>query len=101
MFSGERYDFIVDASQEIGNYWIRMKCLVGPDKPHQTAILRYRGAKDVEPGEPSGFDDMKTTGKVELLLSISLLEVELVVVFLPLSIVVVVVVVVVVILNTN
>ena len=90
VFSGERYDFIVDASQEIGNYWIRMKCLEVPGKPHQTAILRYSGAKEVEPEEPSGFDDMKTTGKVKLLLLIVLLVVVLVVVFLPLSIVVLV-----------
>lgn len=49
MVPGERYDFVLEANQQVGNYWIRISgnnnCI---DKP-QEAILRYEGAGDTEP----------------------------------------------------
>lgn len=47
---GERFDFIIDANQPIGNYWIRGKTLeVTPRNTIAEAILRYEGAPDIEP----------------------------------------------------
>lgn len=52
-YAGERFDFILDANQEVGNYWIRIKGLMDCDErftsAHQTAILRYSEAPEVEP----------------------------------------------------
>ena len=49
--SGERYDFILSADQEIGNYWVRVftedpACMGVPD---EFAILRYEGAPIEDP----------------------------------------------------
>lgn len=52
-YAGERFDFILDANQAVDNYWIRIKGLMDCDErftsAHQTAILRYSGAAEVEP----------------------------------------------------
>nr|XP_039255938.1 laccase-like [Styela clava] len=46
---GERFDFVVNASQNISNYWIRIQGLA--DRPEQAlrAILRYQGAAIEDP----------------------------------------------------
>ncbi|XP_055998671.1 uncharacterized protein LOC130047473 [Ostrea edulis] len=55
VFGGERVDFIVLASEDINNYWIRMETLeaannAGPINPNTGfAILRYNGTRDVNP----------------------------------------------------
>ncbi|XP_037951148.1 laccase-like [Teleopsis dalmanni] len=47
---GERFDFILHANQEVGNYWLRIKgynfCKI--KSLHQEAILHYMGAKQTE-----------------------------------------------------
>lgn len=52
-YAGERFDFILHANQPVGNYWIRIKGLMDCDErftsAHQTAILRYSEAPEVEP----------------------------------------------------
>lgn len=52
-YAGERFDFILNANQEVGNYWIRIKGLMDCDErftsAHQTAILRYSEAPEEEP----------------------------------------------------
>ncbi|XP_069695515.1 uncharacterized protein [Periplaneta americana] len=53
-FSGERYDFVLHASNEITNYWIQVR---GMDKCFlrdicQVAVLRYDGAGKGDPLSP-------------------------------------------------
>lgn len=57
-YAGERFDFVLNADQPIGNYWIRVRGLMDCDerfeKAHQVAILRYRRAPEENPiGIPS------------------------------------------------
>lgn len=42
-FSGERYDFIINADQPVGAYWIQLRGLgeCGIKRAHQLAVLRY------------------------------------------------------------
>ncbi|KAK0231920.1 laccase lcc5 [Armillaria nabsnona] len=52
IFSGQRYSFVLNADQEIGNYWIRADPSVGTqgfESGINSAILRYNGADNVEP----------------------------------------------------
>jgi len=47
---GERYDFILDANQPYGNYWIRADSMEVNVKDHTIeAILHYTGSLDAEP----------------------------------------------------
>ncbi|XP_052779171.1 uncharacterized protein LOC128216597 [Mya arenaria] len=46
---GERYDFILTADQEVGNYWIRGITIVKGRYHRADAILRYEGATDEDP----------------------------------------------------
>nr|AAN17506.1 laccase 1 [Manduca sexta] len=60
-YAGERYDFILDANNEIDNYWIRFRGLMDCDEIYtrakQVAVLHYEGAMDLEPpGDPSWFE---------------------------------------------
>lgn len=57
-YAGERFDFVVNADQPIGNYWIRVRGLMDCDerfeKANQVAILRYRRAPIEHPaGTPT------------------------------------------------
>ena len=47
---GERIDYILTADQPVANYWIRMETA---DGSIWRAILRYEGASDGEPLEPT------------------------------------------------
>ena len=50
--SGERYDFILDAYQEVDNYWIRAETLEAnmEEGTHMAeAILNYKGAETLNP----------------------------------------------------
>lgn len=63
-YAGERFDFVVNANQPVGNYWIRIKGLMDCDerftKAHQGAILRYAGAPDDEPDGLLSYDFKRT-----------------------------------------
>ncbi|XP_075220852.1 uncharacterized protein LOC142324090 isoform X2 [Lycorma delicatula] len=67
-YAGERWDFIVKASGEIKNYWIRFKGLMDCDerftKAHQVAILRYVGAPKEEPHEHLSYFGPDKTGLI-------------------------------------
>ncbi|KAL3875074.1 hypothetical protein ACJMK2_038012, partial [Sinanodonta woodiana] len=49
--SGERYDIVITANQNPGNFWIKCQGLVdcAPSDGHASAILRYEGAPEVDP----------------------------------------------------
>lgn len=49
--SGERYDFILNADQDVGNYWIRAETLeANKQETHMAeAILQYGGAESLNP----------------------------------------------------
>ncbi|XP_033127482.1 laccase-5-like, partial [Anneissia japonica] len=46
---GERFDFILNANQPIGNYWVRVEGMRPCEMQQELAILRYQGAPDVDP----------------------------------------------------
>lgn len=48
MFLGERYDFVLEANQTVGTYWIQIRGLgaCGNGRVQQHAILRYKGGPD-------------------------------------------------------
>ncbi|KAL4713687.1 hypothetical protein ACJJTC_004218 [Scirpophaga incertulas] len=57
-YAGERYDFILEANNEIENYWIRFRGLMDCDerftKAKQVGVLHYEGAMENEPpGDPT------------------------------------------------
>ncbi|KAI8124068.1 hypothetical protein FF38_00170 [Lucilia cuprina] len=58
-YAGERFDFVVNADQPVGNYWIRLKGLMDCDErftsAFQVAILHYDGAPNEEPKEDLGY----------------------------------------------
>ncbi|KAK0454222.1 laccase lcc5 [Desarmillaria tabescens] len=52
IFAAQRYSFVLNANQEIGNYWIHANTSVGQagfEGGINSAILRYDGAADEEP----------------------------------------------------
>ncbi|KAK0204374.1 laccase [Desarmillaria ectypa] len=52
IFAGQRYSFVLNANQEVDNYWIRALPSVGTSgytKGINSAILRYSGVAEVEP----------------------------------------------------
>lgn len=57
MFSGERYDVVLNANQNAGTYWIHMKGLGECSNPgqevYQVAYLRYSGTNQVRNDVPS------------------------------------------------
>lgn len=59
-YAGERWDFVLEATQDIGNYWIRFTGLMDCDerfkKAHQVAILHYNGSTFEEPTGPVGYN---------------------------------------------
>ena len=62
IWPGERVDFIVNADQPVGNYWIRYKGRGQCDPSNttagifQVAILRYLGAPIMDPISPTGYN---------------------------------------------
>lgn len=64
--AGERYDFVVNAGQEISSYWIRLHGLMDciPQKVFQAAILHYEGAQIIEPEEILTYENTKRPGRV-------------------------------------
>ncbi|KAF7319806.1 Laccase G [Mycena kentingensis (nom. inval.)] len=52
IFAGQRYSFVLNADQDISNYWIRTVAnggTAGFDNGINSAILRYVGADEVDP----------------------------------------------------
>ena len=64
--SGERFDFIIHANQSVSSYWIRLHGLMEctPNKVFQGAILRYKGAPEVEPETTLTYENTKRLGRV-------------------------------------
>lgn len=58
-YSGERFDFVLNANQEVGNYWLRLKGLMDCSErftsAFQVAILSYEGAAETEPSAELGY----------------------------------------------
>ncbi|KAJ4431310.1 hypothetical protein ANN_19907 [Periplaneta americana] len=69
LHSGERYDFILSATNEVKSYWIRVKggsTCAKMESSHQKAVLQYQGAAETEPREPGIEDeDVSSFGLVE------------------------------------
>ncbi|XP_055636865.1 uncharacterized protein LOC129775791 [Toxorhynchites rutilus septentrionalis] len=59
-YAGERFDFILRANQPIGNYLMRFRGLMDCDErftaAYQVAVLRYKGAPEVEFEEWPSYD---------------------------------------------
>lgn len=52
IFAGQRYSFVLEANQDVGNYWVRADPLFGTtgfDGGINSAILRYDTASPTEP----------------------------------------------------
>jgi len=58
IYSGERFDIVLDANQAVGNYWIRFNGLIDceQNEVYQGAILRYTGAPIQDPEGALSFD---------------------------------------------
>ncbi|XP_075156466.1 multicopper oxidase 1 [Haematobia irritans] len=58
-YAGERFDFILNANQPVGNYWIRLKGLMDCDErftsAFQVGILHYDNANSEEPQQELGY----------------------------------------------
>ncbi|PSN35389.1 hypothetical protein C0J52_17819 [Blattella germanica] len=58
-YAGERFDFVLNANNKVGNYWMRFRGLMDCDErftmAYQVAVLHYDGAPELEepPGEVS------------------------------------------------
>ncbi|KAF8075317.1 laccase [Lyophyllum atratum] len=57
IFAGQRYSFVVNANQDVRNYWVRAlpnMGTVGYEEGVNKAILRYFGAPIADPNAPGG-----------------------------------------------
>ncbi|XP_053398492.1 uncharacterized protein LOC123558060 [Mercenaria mercenaria] len=65
IFPGERFDFMLNASQPVGNYWVRARGLAdcGVKQAKQVAILRYEGASEEDPVGNTTWEDADRMGK--------------------------------------
>lgn len=61
MVPGERYDFVFEANQQVGNYWIRISGNNNCRNKSQEAIIRYVGAVDTV---PTGLTEFKPGKRV-------------------------------------
>ncbi|XP_072946321.1 uncharacterized protein [Epargyreus clarus] len=65
-YAGERYDFVVEANNEIDNYWIRFRGLMDCDerftKAKQVGVLHYEGAMDLEPSGDPTWEELHNEG---------------------------------------
>ncbi|XP_069684675.1 uncharacterized protein [Periplaneta americana] len=63
---GERYDFVLEANQAVGNYWVRFRGLDSCDskntKVHQLAVLHYDTADENLPAGTPTFEDAIADG---------------------------------------
>lgn len=69
-YAGERWDFIIEATSGVGNYWMRFKGLMDCDerfnKVFELAILHYEGADHQEPHNEPTYDEMLHSGIVNI-----------------------------------
>ncbi|XP_014258517.2 laccase-1-like isoform X1 [Cimex lectularius] len=67
-YAGERWDFILEASAPVGNYWIRFRGLMDCDErfkaAHSASILHYEDANLKKPSETLSYEAAKGQGKV-------------------------------------
>lgn len=67
-FAGERWDFILNANNRVGNYWIKLRGLAdcGPNfnKAYTLAVLHYEGASDTSPQSMITYDTINPQGVV-------------------------------------
>lgn len=69
-YAGERWDFVLEATANVGNYWMRFKGLMDCDerftKAFEVAILHYNGASDEEPENIPTYDNTIHSGIVSI-----------------------------------
>lgn len=62
-YAGERFDFVIETTNDVDNYWIRVKGLMDCDerffKSHQAAVLRYAGADNGFPNSSLSYDHQR------------------------------------------
>ncbi|XP_033743202.1 laccase-1-like [Pecten maximus] len=65
IFAGERYDIVIQADQNVGNFWIRARGLDDcvTKNVYQQAILRYAGSAEELPHRPTGYEFGDREGK--------------------------------------
>ena len=65
---GERYDIVLNADQEVGNYWFRVKGLGNCNylKVSEIAVLNYEGQDLPSPlaKDELDYENLKVRGKV-------------------------------------
>ncbi|XP_041354904.1 laccase-1-like [Gigantopelta aegis] len=66
IFAGERFDFVLETNQTVGNYWIRARglshCMI--KKTNQAAILRYEGADETDPPGTVDYESADRAGTI-------------------------------------
>lgn len=69
-YAGERWDFVVEATAPVGNYWMRFRGLMDCDerftKAFEVSILHYDGAGDDEPEGIPTYDNTHHPGIVNI-----------------------------------
>ncbi|XP_046680742.1 laccase-1-like isoform X2 [Homalodisca vitripennis] len=59
-YAGERWDFVLEATSPLNNYWMRFTglqdCAEDFAKVHQVAVLHYKGVPEREPKDPVGYN---------------------------------------------
>ncbi|XP_018332567.1 laccase-2 [Agrilus planipennis] len=64
-YAGERWDFVLNADQPVGLYWIKFKGLLfcSQLKSYQVAVLQYEGASDTDiPSDKVGYSNAQNKG---------------------------------------
>ncbi|PIK55769.1 hypothetical protein BSL78_07329 [Apostichopus japonicus] len=56
IYGGERFDFVLNANQEVGNYWMRVKGLADCRFQQELAVVRYQGAIEEDPTADESID---------------------------------------------
>ncbi|XP_071552514.1 uncharacterized protein [Panulirus ornatus] len=66
IYSGERYDVVLEANQPVGNYWIKFNGLIDCQQNQcvQGAVLRYDGAPENDPTPSLVYDPSYPPGVV-------------------------------------
>ncbi|XP_041354915.1 laccase-5-like [Gigantopelta aegis] len=66
IFAGERFDFVLEANQTVGNYWLRARGLndCTGKKTNQAAILRYEGADETDPPGTVDYESANRAGSI-------------------------------------
>ncbi|XP_050391228.2 uncharacterized protein LOC126810253 isoform X2 [Patella vulgata] len=68
IFAGERYDFVLNANKDVGNYWFRVRgladCGENQKQAQALAILRYHGSPKELPTAPQDYMRSKQGGKL-------------------------------------